>query len=69
MGSATQARVEQPDAVAYKPFAPLGKVITFDVFLGQIANDHIDVGIIELGGHQQFGSSSTVKGLMLGLSS
>ena len=48
MGSATQTRVEQPDAVAYEPLASLGKLIAFDVLLSQIANEHVDVCIIKL---------------------
>lgn len=42
--------------MAYEPFATLGKLIAFNVFFGQIANKHIDVGIIKLGGHQQLGA-------------
>jgi hypothetical protein len=42
--------------VAYEPLAPLGKLIAFDVVLGQIANEHIDISIIKLGGHQQLGA-------------
>ena len=53
MGGATQAGIKKPETTADEPFPLGGKPVTVQVFFGQVSDEQVDVGIIELGSYQQ----------------